>query len=177
MIERARSEGLEPAAPDDFRSVTGTGVVASLDGRDVVVGTPDLLSERGVNSGGAADALEAMRSRGRTAVLVASDGEVLGVIAIADRVEEGSRDAIGQLRTIGVEPVTMTGDHEGTARAVGAEVGIGRILADVLPDEKAEEIGRLQDQGHRVATVGDGINDGPALTRPDVCVALGAGTD
>ncbi|NIU74681.1 MAG: HAD-IC family P-type ATPase, partial [Gammaproteobacteria bacterium] len=113
---------------------------------------------------------------GQTAVLVAA-GELRGAIGIADRIKDDSRRAIARLVNMDVEPVMLTGDNERTARAVAEEVGIQRVLADVLPDRKAEEIGRLQAEGHRVAMVGDGINDAPALARADVGVAIGAGTD
>jgi len=118
-----------------------------------------------------------MREAGQTAVLVAADGRLAGVVGISDRAKEDSGPAIARLEEMGVEPVMMTGDAEATARAVAAKVGIDRVLAEMLPDAKAREVGKLQQEGRRVAFVGDGINDAPALTRADVGVAIGAGTD
>ncbi len=178
ILERAEEEGLEELpVPDDFEAVTGKGVRARLNGDELLVGTPELLVERGVDASPAAEALDRVRGRGQTAVLVAAGGEVLGVIGISDRIKDGSAAAIQRLEEMGVESVMMTGDSERTARSVAREVGIDRVLAGVLPDEKADEVGRLQAEGRRVAFVGDGINDAPALTRADVGVAIGAGTD
>ncbi|MFQ5680387.1 MAG: heavy metal translocating P-type ATPase, partial [Gemmatimonadota bacterium] len=177
IVTRARTEGLELSAVDDFEAVIGRGVITSLDGRELLVGSPGLLEERGVEIDRAREGWERMRARGQTAVLVAAGGKFIGAIGIADRIKEGSKAAIRQLQAMGVEVVMLTGDDEQAARAVAQEVGIDRVLAGVLPANKAEEVGRLQEEGHRVAMVGDGINDAPALTRADVGVAIGAGTD
>ncbi|MFB6368383.1 MAG: heavy metal translocating P-type ATPase, partial [Gemmatimonadota bacterium] len=178
ILDRAGEEGLDDLPlPDDFEAVTGKGVRCRVQGEELLVGTPDLLEERGLDVEPAREALGELQESGRTAVLVASGGEVVGVIGISDRVRDDSADAIGRLKEMGVEPVMMTGDNERTARAVAGEVGIERVLSEVLPDEKAEEVGTLQEEGRRVAFVGDGINDAPALTRADVGVAIGAGTD
>jgi len=178
ILERAREEGLdELALPDDFEAVTGKGVRATWDGRTLLVGTPELLAGEGVDPSAGADLLGEMREAGQTAVLVAADGRLAGVVGISDRAKEDSGPAIARLEEMGVEPVMMTGDAEATARAVAAKVGIDRVLAEMLPDAKAREVGKLQQEGRRVAFVGDGINDAPALTRADVGVAIGAGTD
>jgi len=177
IVARARVEELELPAVDEFEAVIGRGVVASLDGQELLVGTPQLLEERGVEIAGARDALEQMRSQGQTAVLVAAGGMLEGAIGIADRIKDGSKAAIHRLKEMGVESVMLTGDNEQAARTVAEQVGIDKVFADVLPGDKAEEVGRLQEEGHRVAMVGDGINDAPALTRADVGVAIGAGTD
>jgi heavy metal translocating P-type ATPase len=178
ILERAEEEGLDDLPlPDDFEAVVGKGVVARADGRELLVGTPTLLEERGLDTSAAGKTLERMRGRGETAVLLAADGELRGVIGIADRIKDDSAAAVERLREMGAEVVMMTGDNERTARAVAEDVGIDRVLAGVLPDEKADEVGALQEEGRRVAFVGDGINDAPALTRADVGVAIGAGTD
>ncbi len=179
ILERAREAGLDDLAlPEDFEAVTGKGVRARLeDGTELLVGRPGLLEEGGVEVSAAREALERMEARGETAVLVAAGGELRGSIGIADRIKDDSADAIRRLREMGVEPVMMTGDNETAARAVAREVGIERVLAEVLPGEKAQEVGTLQEEGRRVAFVGDGINDAPALTRAHVGVAIGAGTD
>ncbi|MGI9037704.1 MAG: heavy metal translocating P-type ATPase [Gemmatimonadota bacterium] len=177
VLDRAREEGLDPPAPDDFESVTGAGVRASLDGAELLVGTPRLLEDHGVDTESARPALEALRSEGMTVVLVAENGWVRGLIGIADRVKDDSAAAVARLKEMGVDTIMLTGDNEQTARAVAEEVGINRVRSGVLPDEKADEVGALQEKGYRVAMVGDGINDAPALTRADVGVAIGAGTD
>lgn len=177
VLSRAEEEGFDAPVPDDFESVTGAGVRAASDGTELLVGTPRLLARHGINTERAEPLLEEMRAEGVTAVLVAADGRVRGVIGIADRVKEDSPDAIARLSEMGVQTVMLTGDNERTARAVADAVGIERVRAEVRPDEKADAVGALQEEGLRVAMVGDGINDAPALTRADVGVAIGAGTD
>jgi P-type E1-E2 ATPase len=135
------------------------------------------MDEHGVDTRPADAALETMRAAGRTAVLVAENGQIRGVIGIADRVKEDSVESIAGLKRMGVDVVMLTGDNEQTARSVAEAVGIQRVRAEILPGDKADEIGALQAEGCRVAMVGDGINDAPALTRADVGVAIGAGTD
>jgi Cu+-exporting ATPase len=148
-----------------------------VNGKDVLVGSPRFTREQV----GALDALEnqvtELQRRGRTATLVAVDGDIAGIIGIADTVKEGSRQAIAALQSMGLEVVMITGDNELTAQAIAAEVGIDRVLADVLPGQKADAVKRLQNEGKRVAMVGDGINDAPALAQADVGIALGTGTD
>jgi Cu+-exporting ATPase len=116
-------------------------------------------------------------SQAKTAMLVANEQQVLGIIAVADKVKSDSKKAIAALKSFGLEPVMMTGDNERTAKAIAAEVGIDRVIADVMPDDKSNEIRRLQENGETVAMVGDGINDAPALTQAQVGIAIGTGTD
>ncbi len=177
ILDRAENDGLDAASVDDFEALPGRGVTATVDGRSVVVGTRRLLEERDIRSAEATEALDAIEAQGQTAVLVAVDETVVGVIAIGDRVKEGASRAVRSLREMGVAPLMITGDNERTAGAIADAVGIERVFAGILPDRKAEEIGQLQEAGHRVAMVGDGINDAPALSRADVGVAIGAGTD
>jgi len=180
--------------------VPGRGVVATVEGRDVVVGTASLLESRGIGgatdggtgegagedgSGSAAasghdvdERARAMEGRGRTAIRVAIDGEVVGLIGLADAVKETSREAIERLHAQGIEVVMLTGDNRATAEAVASEVGIDRVEAQVLPDQKAEVVERLREEADGlVAMVGDGINDAPALAVADVGMAIGTGTD
>jgi Cu+-exporting ATPase len=178
IAERAREElGALPPV-EGFRNRAGLGVEAVVDGRTVVVGRPSFLGEWGVELppelAGERDEAEAM---GQTVVAVAADGAVLGLLAVADRLKPTSADAVAELKALGLAPVLLTGDNERTARAVAADVGIERVLADVLPEDKVNEVRRLQDAGEVVAMVGDGVNDAPALAQADLGLAIGTGTD
>ncbi len=168
----------ELPAVESFTARAGLGVEAVVDGHGVVIGRPGLLADRRVSLPARltaeADRLEAA---GSTVVGVAWDGEARGLVAVADRVKPTSRQAVADLRALGLTPVLLTGDNERTARAVAAEVGIDRVLADVLPEEKAAEVARLQAAGEVVAMVGDGVNDAPALARADLGLAIGTGAD
>ena len=165
-------------AVESFSARAGLGVEAVVDGHAVVVGRPSLLSDWGTSL---TDALVhevgRLQGAGSTVVAVAADGEVKGLVAVADRVKATSRQAVAGLRALGLTPVLLTGDHEVTARAVAAEVGIDRVLAGVLPEDKAAEVARLQEAGEVVAMVGDGVNDAPALAQADLGLSIGTGTD
>ncbi len=177
VVAGARSREIVLSEPVGFDSVTGKGVRATVDGRQVLIGNPALLRDAGIDT----TALEAEADRfsadGKTPLLVAVDGKPAGVIAVADTVKEESLTAVASLRALGLEVVMITGDNRRTAAAIARQVGIGRVLAEVLPDRKASEVRRLQSQGRRVAMVGDGINDAPALAQADIGLAIGTGTD
>ena len=161
-----------------FSARAGLGVEAVVDGRAVVVGRPSILSDWALAlPEGLADAAARLESNGSTVVAVAADGVVLGLVAVSDRIKATSREAVARLRSLGLDPVLITGDNERAAQAVAREVGIDRVLAGVLPAEKAAEIARLQAAGEVVAMVGDGINDAPALAQADLGLAIGTGTD
>ena len=177
VVNAAEERGIELADAGDFEAVTGKGIRGSVQGRSVAVGTRKLLDEEGVDYAALEDQIEGLEDQGRTTTLVAADGEVLGVIGIADTLKDDSADAIAELKDMGFEVAMISGDNERTARAIAGQVGIDRVLANVLPDEKTAEIKRLQDEVGMVAMVGDGINDAPALTQADVGIALGSGTD
>jgi Cu+-exporting ATPase len=175
-VQRAEKAGISRKEPSDFEAVSGKGIRGNVGGRAVLVGTRSFMDENGVERG-AEDVLARLEGEAKTTVLVAASGKLLGVIGIADTPKEGSAAAIARLKELGLEVGMITGDNERTARAVADAVGIKRVLAGVLPDQKAAEIKRLQAEVGGVAMVGDGINDAPALVQADVGIALGTGTD
>jgi Cu+-exporting ATPase len=178
VVRGAEERGLDVPAATTFRTTAGLGVRATVSGEDVVVGRRRFLEREGVDLPstviGEAARLEA---RGETAVLVAWGGVARGVVGVADTVRPGAAAAVQALRRMGVEPVMVTGDAEAPARTAAAEVGIERVVAEVLPEGKVEVVRRLQEEGRTVAVVGDGVNDGPALAEADLGVAVGTGTD
>ncbi|MGB0652043.1 MAG: heavy metal translocating P-type ATPase [Thermoplasmatota archaeon] len=180
VVAGAQARGIQVPNVRDFESVPGHGVAAWSDGVDVVVGSRRLLADRGIDPAPLEALLVAHEERGRTAVLVALDGEAAAVLAIADPIRPTSRDAIAAFQKAGRPVVLLTGDNQRTAQAVAAEVGFrpeDQVRAGVLPTEKAAVIEALQQEGHVVAMVGDGVNDAPALAGADVGIALGTGTD
>jgi len=177
IVQEAQARGLELAKAEAFEAQPGRGVVATIDGRQVVIGTERFLEEAGIDTSLIRPVLAQVQAQGQTAVLVAADGRGVGVVALADRLKPDARATVAALRRLGLEPVLLTGDNRRTAEAMAAEVGIERVMAEVLPGQKAEEVRQRQQQGHKVAMVGDGINDAPALMQADVGIAMGAGTD
>ena len=177
VVAGARERGVEWDRATAFQSETGRGVTATVEGREVMVGSPGFLAESGVPEGSFAEAVGRITAGGRTPVLVALGGRYLGGLAVSDPVKEDSAPAVARLREMGLRVVMLTGDQEATARAIGREVGVDEVLAQVLPGEKADRVRELQARGSRVAMVGDGINDAPALAQADVGIALGTGTD
>ncbi|HEV7496115.1 heavy metal translocating P-type ATPase [Baekduia sp.] len=176
----ARSSGLTATLPavESFANREGLGVEGVVDGHGVQVGRPALMTEWSLTVPAVLDsARRDAEARGRTAVLVAWDGAVRGMVAVADTVKPTSAEAIARLRALGLTPVLLTGDNAATARAVAAEVGIDEVIAEVLPADKAATVARLQEQGKVVAMVGDGVNDAPALAQADLGLAIGTGTD
>ncbi|MGI9556575.1 MAG: heavy metal translocating P-type ATPase [Solirubrobacterales bacterium] len=177
IVTGAEERGLELSDPESFDSVTGKGLEASVTGRSVLLGTRSLMADRGVDFAALEAPAADLEGAGKTAMLLAADGEALGVIAVADTLKDGAPEAISALREAGVETVMITGDNRRTAEAIAGQVGIDRVLAEVLPGEKAAEVTRMQTEGKMVAMVGDGINDAPALAQADVGIAIGTGTD
>lgn len=176
--EAERAEIPLPPLPRDFRSVPGGGVSGQVEGRDVGVGSLRFLSEEGVPLPPALqEAASRMAEGGATVLAVAMDRQLAGLLALTDTVKDGAAVAVAGLQAMGLQTALITGDNRQTAQAVGRQTGIGRILAEVPPEEKAAEIRRLQQQGETVAMVGDGINDAPALAQADVGIAMGTGTD
>ncbi len=176
IVAEARRRGLAVPAASRFEALPGKGVTAEVEGRTVVLGTPTLLAERGID-GDLESAAEELASRGRTPVLVASGGRALGTIGVSDPVRPGAKDGVARLRALGLDVVILTGDRRATAEAVAREVGVERVVAEVLPARKAETVAALRSEGRVVAMVGDGVNDAPALARADLGVAVGTGAD
>ncbi|MDX2138484.1 MAG: copper-translocating P-type ATPase, partial [Chloroflexota bacterium] len=177
VVAAAQARGLALTQPEAFEAESGRGVRATVEGKTILVGSPRFIREQGHDLTTYTGQIEALQGRARTAVLTVIDGVLSGILGIADTVKDGSREAVAALRAQGLEIVMITGDNERTAQAIAREVGITRVLAEVLPDQKAEMVKRLQAESRRVAMVGDGINDAPALAQADVGIAIGTGTD
>ncbi|MDX2138619.1 MAG: heavy metal translocating P-type ATPase [Chloroflexota bacterium] len=177
VVAAALARNLILTQPEAFEAESGRGVRAIVEGRTILVGSPRFIREQGHDLTNYTAQIEALQGRARTAVLTVIDGVLAGILGIADTVKDGSREAVAALQAQGLEVVMITGDNERTAQAIAREVGITRVLAEVLPDQKAEMVKRLQGEGKRVAMVGDGINDAPALAQADVGIAIGTGTD
>jgi Cu+-exporting ATPase len=177
IVAGARERGLVLDEPEAFEAVPGGGVTARVAGEEIVVGTRALLQARGLDVDGLLDAADRLEREGKTAMLVAVGGKPAGVLAVADTVKPTSGDAIAGLRRLGLDVVLLTGDNARTAGAIARAVGIEHVVAEVLPHEKVEHVRRLQAAGQRVAMVGDGINDAPALAQADLGIAIGTGTD
>jgi Cu+-exporting ATPase len=176
IVKMALDAGHSLSSPDQFEAESGRGIRASVDGQIVLVGSPRYMSEQGISPDLDGEVTR-LQAQARTAILVATDGELAGVIGIADTVKAGSLEAIEMLKALGLEVVMITGDNQATAEAIAHSIGIDRVLAEVLPGDKADAVRRLQDGGQVVAMVGDGINDAPALAQADVGIAIGTGTD
>ena len=177
IVAGAMDRGLDVPEPETFDAPTGHGVRATVTGKTVLVGSRKLMDESGVPEDGLASRFEELTASGKTPMFVAVDGEVAGLVAVADVVREESKEAVDLLRRMGLEVVMLTGDNGRTAESVAGELGIERVLAEVMPEDKEKEIRKLQVEGKVVAMVGDGINDAPALASADVGVAIGTGTD
>jgi P-type Cu2+ transporter len=177
IVRAARERGLELAEADEFEAVAGHGLKATVGGRRLAVGNARLLQREGISPDGLTAQAERLAEDGKTAMFVAVDEEAAGLVAAADQIRPSARQAIAALKALGLEVAMISGDNRRTAEAVGRELGIDRVFAEVLPQDKADHVARLQQEGKKMAMVGDGVNDAPALAQADVGIAIGAGTD
>lgn len=177
IYESGRERFGEIGDPEQFQSLTGRGISAKVEGQAVLIGNRKLMLENSIDLNWADETVTQLESQGKTAMLLARNGQAAAVIAVADTVKPSSRRAIEELHSMGIETYMITGDNQLTANAIAAQVGIAHVLAEVLPEHKAEEVDKLRKQGKIVAMVGDGINDAPALATADIGIAIGTGTD
>jgi Cu2+-exporting ATPase len=177
IVEGAEARGLQLSEAGEFDAIPGHGLAATVDGRQLLIGNSRLLESRDVSPDGLVEQAAQLAAEGKTAMLVAIDGRPAGVVAAADQIKPSAHAAIAGLKGLGLEVAIISGDNRRTAEAVAARLGIDRVFAEVLPADKADYVKRLQREGKRVAMVGDGVNDAPALAQADVGIAIGAGTD
>ncbi len=177
IVHAAEARGLPLADPHAFEAIPGRGIRSNVEGRAVLLGNRRLMENAGIRIDAAESSLARVEAAGRTAMVLAVDGTLAGVLGVADTLKEHSVDAVRALRSMGIEVAMLTGDNRRTAEAIARQAGIDRVIAEVLPAQKADKIKELQSQGKVVAMVGDGINDAPALAQSDVGIALGSGTD
>jgi Cu2+-exporting ATPase len=177
IVAGASERGIEPGDAARFEAIAGHGIRAEVDGHTVLVGNRKLMDDRGVDIRTLEEKAAALAGAGKTPMFVAVDGEPSGLVAVADTIKPTARDTLQRLNEMGIEAVMITGDNKKTAEAVARELGIERVFAEVLPAEKARYVEQLQREGKRVAMVGDGVNDAPALAQADIGIAIGAGTD
>ena len=178
MVKKAQQLKLELIEPKNFKSITGKGISAKVDRKKVLKGNLALMRENNIALDGFLEekALE-LSNEGKTPVFISADGKLLGIIAVADTLKDNTKEYLNDLQNLGLEVVMLTGDNKNTANAIAKKAGIERVLSEILPENKAEEIKRIQSKGKLVAMVGDGINDAPALVQADVGIAIGTGTD
>jgi Cu+-exporting ATPase len=177
IVDATRNGDQELPDPEAFESLGGRGIVARVDGREILLGNRALMDEKGVENLSVENRIQELENDGKTVMLMSVDRKLVGLIAVADTLKEDAAEAIRGLHQMGIETIMITGDNRRTAQAIAQKVGIEKVLAEVLPEDKAEEIRRLQANGQVVVMVGDGINDAPALAQSDVGIALGSGTD
>ncbi|WP_313071888.1 heavy metal translocating P-type ATPase [Lacrimispora sp.] len=177
IVLGAKDAGLELFATDQFEALTGRGIQANIKGEDILAGNRKLMDESGISLAGMEEISDRLAEEGKTPMYVAINGTLAGIVAVADVVKESSRAAIESLHKMGMEVAMITGDNAKTAAAIAKQVGIDRVLSEVLPKDKSNEVKKLQNEGKKVAMVGDGINDAPALAQADIGIAIGSGTD
>jgi Cu2+-exporting ATPase len=177
IVEGAQGRGIPLPTAEAFAAIAGHGIEATVEGRTVLIGNAKLMRDRGVDIAALEDRAGALASAGRTPMYVGIEGQAAGILAVADTIKPSAREAIRRFREAGLEVVMMTGDNRRTAEAVAKDLGIDRVFAEVLPEQKAGYVASLQSEGKTVAMVGDGVNDAPALAQADVGIAIGAGTD
>lgn len=180
IVEKAKEKNLAISLPKDFRAQSGRGIRADIDGKKIVAGNEQAIKETVGNDTGfdtVFDKGNELASQGKTPMYFMADNKLIGIIAVADTIKDDSKEAIEALKARDIDVVLLTGDHKNTATAIAKQAGINKVIAEVLPTDKEEHVRKLMEAGHKVAMVGDGINDSPALARADVGIAIGAGTD
>ncbi len=177
IVDGAKARGIAPVDATEFAAVPGYGVSAQVDGSVVILGNAKMMARENISLGDLDIAARHLADEGKTPMFVAADGKLAGIVAVADTVKEDSAEAIAALKQMGIQVVMITGDNERTANAIAQQVGIDRVLAEVLPQDKAHNVHKLQLEGKKVGMVGDGVNDAPALAQADVGFAIGTGTD
>ncbi|MEK7354521.1 MAG: heavy metal translocating P-type ATPase, partial [Chloroflexota bacterium] len=177
IVRAARDKGITVKDAEAFEAIPGHGIRAVVDGTEILVGNRRLLSSNTISMDGLEETLQELESQGKTAMIVAANKKVAGVIAVADTLKEHSIEAVRELREMGIETIMLTGDNERTANAMAKQVGIDKVIANVLPAGKVDVIKKLQEEGKVVAMVGDGINDSPALAQANIGIAVGSGSD
>ncbi len=177
IVEGIKEKGIELGASDSFEAIPGFGIQSMVNSKQLFIGTRRLMAKHNINVKDELIKMENLEKQGKTAMLVAIDGRFAGIVAVADTIKETSKEAISRLHSMGLDVVMITGDNTQTAQAIANQVGIKKVIAEVLPEGKAEEVKKLQQAGKKVAMVGDGINDAPALATADIGMAIGTGTD
>ncbi|NOZ81358.1 MAG: heavy metal translocating P-type ATPase [DPANN group archaeon] len=177
ILRRAKEKKLPVPDPSQFEAITGKGIEARHQSRNILMGNRSLMKAKGITVDSIEKRLHALEGQGKTAMIIALDKKIAGIIAVADTIKEDSHDTVRQLEAMGISTIMITGDNQRTAEAIGRQAGIKTVLAEVLPQDKAKAVKRLQSEGRKVAMVGDGINDAPALTQADIGIAVGSGTD
>ena len=177
IVQKSKEENMTLAKPDHFEAIPGHGIRVEIEGKDMYSGNRKLMQEQKIDLSSMEKESDRLADEGKTPMYLSVDGELAGIIAVADTLKENSMKAVKELRRRGVEVIMITGDNKRTAKAIAKQVGIDSVLSEVLPEDKAEEVKKLQEAGKEVAMVGDGINDAPALAQADVGIAVGSGTD
>ena len=177
IVQKSKEENMTLAKPDHFEAIPGHGIRVEIEGKDMYSGNRKLMLEQKIDLSSMEKESDRLADEGKTPMYLSVDGELAGIIAVADTLKENSMKAVKELRRRGVEVIMITGDNKRTAKAIAKQVGIDSVLSEVLPEDKAEEVKKLQEAGKKVAMVGDGINDAPALAQADVGIAVGSGTD
>ncbi|KGR85509.1 heavy metal translocating P-type ATPase [Lysinibacillus odysseyi] len=177
IVQGIQDKGIELGSIQFFEAIPGYGVQATISGQGVIIGTRKLMLQYGIDITSVLPAMEELEKDGKTAMLAGINGQYAGMVAVADTIKDTSKEAVHRLQEMGINVIMMTGDNERTAQAIGKEVGVDAVIAEVLPEGKADEVKKLQQQGKKVAMVGDGINDAPALATADIGMAIGTGTD
>lgn len=177
IVQKSKEENMTLAKPDHFEAIPGHGIRVEIEGKDMYIGNRKLMLEQKIDLSSMEKESDRLADEGKTPMYLSVDGELAGIIAVADTLKENSMKAVKELRRRGVEVIMITGDNKRTAKAIAKQVGIDSVLSEVLPEDKAEEVKKLQEAGKKVAMVGDGINDSPALAQADVGIAVGSGTD